>query len=247
MTWGMESGRSRGPSQKERLRLSEERYRLIADNTSDVIWTMDLEGRFTYLSPSIERLRGYTPEEVLQQSIEEVMDPQAAVEIRRNFEANLDRYRASRTAQTRLRLEQPCKDGSWVWTEVITNGLYDDEGNLIAILGVTRDITEQVRIEQELRAAKEAAEKALAQVKTLSGLIPICAGCKQIRDDEGYWKRVEDYLSSHTEARFSHGMCPSCLENLYPEFREAWEEPAQASGDQGSQAVPGSGSSLPAT
>ena len=63
-------------------------------------------------------------------------------------------------------------------------------------------------------------ELALAQVKTLRGLVPICGHCKKIRDDEGFWTRVETYLSEHTHAEFTHGMCPDCLRELYPEYAE---------------------------
>jgi PleD family two-component response regulator len=59
---------------------------------------------------------------------------------------------------------------------------------------------------------------ALDTVKTLSGLIPICAGCKKIRDDQGYWKQVESYICEHTDARFSHGICPDCLQTHYTEM-----------------------------
>jgi len=61
-------------------------------------------------------------------------------------------------------------------------------------------------------------EEALANVKTLSGLIPICANCKKIRDDEGYWNQVEVYIQNHSEAEFSHSLCPDCLKKLYPDF-----------------------------
>lgn len=63
-------------------------------------------------------------------------------------------------------------------------------------------------------------EAALGKVKTLSGLLPICASCKKIRDDHGYWHQVESYLSHHSEAMFSHGICPECIEQLYPELRK---------------------------
>ena len=59
---------------------------------------------------------------------------------------------------------------------------------------------------------------ALETVKTLSGLIPICAGCKKIRDDKGYWKQVETYICEHTDAHFSHGICPDCIKTHYPEI-----------------------------
>ena len=63
-------------------------------------------------------------------------------------------------------------------------------------------------------------EAALGKVKTLSGLLPICASCKKIRDDHGYWHQVESYLSRHSEAMFSHGICPECIDQLYPELRK---------------------------
>lgn len=63
-------------------------------------------------------------------------------------------------------------------------------------------------------------EQALANVKTLSGLLPICASCKKIRDDQGYWHQVESYLLSHSQASFTHGLCPDCVTQLYPEFRK---------------------------
>ena len=62
-------------------------------------------------------------------------------------------------------------------------------------------------------------DRALASVKTLSGLLPICASCKRIRDDQGYWSQIESYLKRHTEADFSHGICPECAARLYPELK----------------------------
>ena len=67
---------------------------------------------------------------------------------------------------------------------------------------------------EELRAA-------LVQVKTLSGLLPICCVCKKIRDDEGYWQQVETYISAHADVRFSHGLCPACIRTKYPQFAKA--------------------------
>jgi DNA-binding response OmpR family regulator len=72
--------------------------------------------------------------------------------------------------------------------------------------------------EEEQRKLISALEKALAEIKTLKGLIPICASCKKIRDDEGYWDQLETYMSKHTDAVFSHGICPECVERLYPEY-----------------------------
>ena len=72
--------------------------------------------------------------------------------------------------------------------------------------------------EYRLRQEKEKLEGALAKVKKLSGMLPICASCKKIRDDKGYWNRIESYIGAHSEAEFSHGICPDCAKKLYPDF-----------------------------
>jgi len=77
----------------------------------------------------------------------------------------------------------------------------------------------QKRLDQLTRTNAEL-EAVLAQVKTLSGLLPICANCKKIRDDEGYWHQVETYIQAHSDTEFSHGICPECVNKLYPEFSD---------------------------
>ena len=80
------------------------------------------------------------------------------------------------------------------------------------------DITDRKATESEHERLISELREALAQVKTLSGFIPICASCKNIRDDAGYWQQIEQYLSKHSDLEFTHGICPACLEKLYPEF-----------------------------
>jgi methyl-accepting chemotaxis protein len=72
---------------------------------------------------------------------------------------------------------------------------------------------------EELKKGNEKLENALSNIKTLRGFIPICASCKKVRDDKGFWKQVEAYVSEHSEAEFSHGICPNCMKKLYPEYR----------------------------
>ena len=67
-------------------------------------------------------------------------------------------------------------------------------------------------------------QKALAEVKKLSGMLPICSSCKKIRDDEGYWQQIEEYIRNHSEADFTHGICNDCVKDLYPEFYQKFTE-----------------------
>ncbi len=84
----------------------------------------------------------------------------------------------------------------------------------------------------DLRKETERLQEALANVRTLSGLIPICASCKKIRDDKGYWSQLELYIQQHSDALFSHGLCPECVEKLYPEFANADDLPPAAPGPE---------------
>jgi len=81
-----------------------------------------------------------------------------------------------------------------------------------------RMLTERRKAEDERERLIVELQDALAEVRTLSGLLPICSSCKKIRDDQGYWNQIEDYISSHSEATFSHGICPECAKKLYPQY-----------------------------
>jgi PAS domain S-box-containing protein len=83
---------------------------------------------------------------------------------------------------------------------------------------IVRDITERKRSEEEREQLILELQDALTQVKTLSGLLPICASCKKIRDDEGYWNQIETYIQEHSEAEFTHGICDECAKKLYPDI-----------------------------
>lgn len=81
-----------------------------------------------------------------------------------------------------------------------------------------RILVERKRTEEEREKLILQLQDALVEVRTLSGLVPICSSCKKIRDDQGYWNQIEDYISSRSEATFSHGICPECAKKLYPEY-----------------------------
>lgn len=128
---------------EEMRRVSEERHRLLADNASDVIWTMGLDLKYTYVSPSVAKLRGYSPAEVMQQPIEEALTPESYLVAMGYFETIYNSIQDGRPVENiRGKLEQTCSDGSTVWTEITLSCIYDSEGNFVEILGVTRDITE---------------------------------------------------------------------------------------------------------
>ncbi len=137
---------------QEELENNEIKYRLLADNSRDVIWTMNLEGKFTYVSPSVQQLRGYAPEEVLKQSISEALTPQSAQIILDGFQHY---FQTGEIPSKNFELEQPCKDGSTVWTEVNFTVLRDPNGQAEGILGISRDISQRKKAEEKIECINE--------------------------------------------------------------------------------------------
>lgn len=110
----------------------------------------------------------------------------------------------------------------WELDELLLMSFYFTVALAIFALRRWKDI---IKSERELARRNQELEEALAEVKQLQGIIPICASCKKIRDDQGFWHQVEAYVQAHSGAEFSHGLCPDCMKKLYPEI---WaEEEAQ--------------------
>lgn len=319
---------------EKELQKSQEKFRFLAENMADIVWTLDREFNPTYVSPSIEKVLGFTPEERNRQTLKEVVTPESLERITTMFLDELQRDEIPGTDSDRsvtLDVEYYHKNGSIVWMENIVKAIRDQTGSIIGMYGSSRNITDRKKAEKALRESEEKfraifeqaavgvalisthtgkfiqinrkfcditgySEDALntltfqeithpddlqadldkmqalmegkindfsmekrylapdgstvwvnltvssmwkvgdqtaynigiieditdrklmeAEVKTLSGLLPICAACKKIRDDKGYWNQIESYIHKHSDAEFSHGICPECKEELYGE------------------------------
>jgi len=111
------------------------------------------------------------------------------------------------------------KSGKWVW--VMDSGRVierDYKGKALRTCGTHLDITERKKGDEQREQLISELTSALGQVKRLSGLLPICSYCKQIRDDQGYWNQIESYIRDRSDAEFSHGICPECAKKLYPDM-----------------------------
>ncbi len=148
---------------EEQLRVSEQRLRLLADSARDVVWTMSPLGAVTYVSPAVEMLRGITPEQAMQQSIDETLTPESRDTVLQYFaEVGAAVQQGKAPPQFRGDLEYWRNDGSCFWTEVLAFPVMSASGVLLEILGVTRDISQRRQYEDSLREARQMAEKSNA-------------------------------------------------------------------------------------
>jgi len=168
----------------------------------DLLCIADFNGYFKRLSPSWENTLGWTIEELLSRPFIEFVHPD-------DRDRTLNQNREVRTGAQALAFENRYlrKDGSTRWLHWNATSDFDDQ----VIYSVARDITDQKRAEEERDNLVRNLQAALAEVKTLQAILPICSYCRRVRDDEDYWHTVESYISRSTTTQFSHGICPSCF------------------------------------
>ncbi|WP_374341737.1 diguanylate cyclase [Azonexus sp.] len=157
-----------------RLAESEARYRMLAENSHDVIWTLDIPSRrFTYVSPSVVDLRGYTWQEALGQTLAETLTEESAARVERDIVQRLQRMSAGerRTQVVTSELDQRCKDGSVVSTEVVSSYLLDADGVPRTILGITRNVSERKAAEQLLRDSNRQMQTQLEEIQRLQAAL----------------------------------------------------------------------------
>ena len=194
------------------LRESEEKFRHIITTVREGILSMDADWRITFVNAHLAEMLGYNIDEILGQSFEMLL-----------FNEDLHdfadhKYERQQGKYSQFERRFKAKDGRSIWTIVSATAMINDEGGFVGSFGTITDITERKEAEKELQKKMKELRQAMDQIKTLRGILPICMNCKKIRDDQGYWNQVEIYVRKHTEADFSHGLCPDCMKILYPEY-----------------------------
>jgi len=185
----------------------------IFASLQDAVIVTDLDGLIVDWNSAATEMYGYSREEMLGRTAEILNEPVADSSLTSRILAAVSSENTWTGDVSFVR-----KDGSKGTSRTIVAPLLDQEGQPSALMGVNRDITEQVRVTQEREELIHQLQEALSQVKTLTGLLPICSSCKRVRDDHGYWHQVESYVRDHSKAEFSHSICPDCATRLYPDL-----------------------------
>ena len=208
--------------------MSEDHYRSLVDLSPDIIYRLDREGRILFISNAVRQL-GYDPQELTGKPFDEIVHPDDRRKGPVHFVERRVGSRSMRRLEMRLVKENKgIKDYSLaqVTVELTARGKWDvpdydistPRKHFLYSQGVARDVTERKRMEEERERLIVELKEALLKVRTLAGLLPICSSCKRIRDDEGRWQPLEDYIREHSEAEFTHTICPECAKKTYPNY-----------------------------
>ncbi|MFZ4619532.1 MAG: PAS domain S-box protein [Bacteroidota bacterium] len=200
---------------EQALRESEEHFRAVAQSANEAIITSNSLGNILSWNNGAEKIFGYTEQEIIGRELITLI-PQQYVEqhvsgMKRGADGP-ERHVIGGTAELRGQR----KNGEEFPIELSLAEWETSTGRYFS--AIIRDVTRRKLIEAEREQLITDLQNAIEQIKTLKGIVPICANCKKIRDDKGYWEQVDQYVAKHTDAKFSHGICPDCTQKLYPDY-----------------------------
>ena len=188
------------------------------DSTVGGIIITNIQGIIVYVNPSFLRIFEYTDKhEVLGNSAGDLFEKDTIKGL--TDVKNVLDLTDSKTHEFTVKR----KDATTFPVEVSASNVTNNEGEIVGRMASFVDISKRKHAEKAQEKLIRKLERALDKIKTLRGLIPICAACKKIRDDKGYWHQVEVYVRDHSEADFSHDICPECAQKLYPDLFEEKE------------------------
>ena len=190
---------------------AEEKVRFLAtivESSDDAIYGMKLDGTVVSWNRAAERVYGFRAGEIIGRNVSILYPDERLDELIDMMERVKRGDHVGHSETTRVR-----KGGRGVPVSITVSPISNGGGKIAGASVIARDITFRRRNEMERIKLIQELTEALSHAKTLAGLLPICAGCKRIRDDQGYWQQVEAYIAEHSDAVFSHGICPECFTN----------------------------------
>jgi PAS domain S-box-containing protein len=190
-----------------------EKFLLAFENANIGVCLVDLHGKILQVNKKMCEIFGYEKSELEGMSVNSMAHPDD-----RNVSSNFIRHALDGEYNV-LEFEKRYyhKLGHVIFGKVSSSLARDAQGKPLYFVSHIQDVSESKRLEQEKDKLIIELQKALSEIRKLSGFLPICASCKKIRDDTGYWNEIEKYISERSETQFSHSICPDCMRKLYPE------------------------------
>lgn len=192
------------------LRVSEANFRVLLDESSDPIFSFEPDGTYRYVNQAFASGVRKTREQIVGHRIWDVFEP---AEAEKRYAVLKEVFDTGKTKVFEVRVPRPDGDLYFLTTVQPVLGA---RGEVTSAMCSSKDITDRRRMEAQLQERLVALEDALAHVRRLQGIIPICAHCHNVRRDPETWQGLDKYVAEHSDARFSHGICPDCIAKYYP-------------------------------
>lgn len=186
--------------------------KMVLDASTDPIFNILEDGTYRYVNRAFSGPFGKQPEEVIGKRIWDLFEQ---AEAEKRMAVVRKAFATGETLVFDVRVPMANGDCHYITS---VRPILGTGARVSSVVCISKDITERKRVELEREHLIQEFQEALAKVRTLSGLLPICAHCHKIRDDNGAWTRLESYVSAHTQAEFSHGICPDCAQGAFPEM-----------------------------
>ncbi len=196
---------------EEQIRMEKNFSESLINSLPGIMYVLDSSKRMLRWNKNAEVVSGYSAERIRRLNPLDLIVGEDKARVEKSIERGF--LEGSTTIEAGLRTS----DGKVI--PHLFTGYKLDQGSKSYLVGIGLDISGRVEVEKEKEALINQLKDTLSQVKQLSGLLPICAACKKIRDDKGYWNQIESYIKKHSEANFSHGLCPECARKLYPDLK----------------------------
>lgn len=190
-------------------------FRALSEAVPYAVLLVTSAGRIAYGNQTALAMFQYAESELNGKGIEDLV-PNRFREQHSTYRDEFREHPRTRPMGIGMDLVALRKDGTEFPVEIALSSTEMSGERLIMCF--VSDISIRRRVEEENRRLVSQLQHALDEVRKLSGLLPICASCKKIRDDEGRWTAIEDYIVDHSDTEFSHGICPDCAERLYPQY-----------------------------
>lgn len=194
---------------EKKIEYAAREWRNTFDSISDFVSVHDREFRFIRVNKALANFLGMPAEALIGRVCFETMH--------RSSQPWPQCPHAKALASRQTVTEEVFDPGLGITLLVTCSPYFDEKEQMLGTVHIARDISRQKQQEKEKEALIVELREALAKVKLLSGFLPICASCKKIRDDKGYWNQIESYIRARSEVEFSHSICPECAKRLYPE------------------------------
>lgn len=199
------------------LLLSEERFKMVLEGSDQGFWDWNIETDEVKRNDRWAKMLGYSTISEFNDNTDSWTNS-IHPDDRDAAWNSINDHLEGRTTSHKMEYRMLTKDGECMWildhAKIVQR---DSDGRPLRMSGTHLDITERIKLEQERDNLIKSLQDALNEIKTLKGIIPMCSYCQNIRDDKGAWDRMEKYISEHSEAIISHGICPKCLPNVRSE------------------------------